>query len=289
MHHQRRQWDDLPEQAREAIQEQNGTVVGVRSAPIGLTSGLAATITTEGAAFFVKAAPAAAPIAHHLLSERTANQALPASIPAPRLLWTDDVAGWHLLLFEHAPGRPADLSPGSPDLPAVLDAVAAIGAPCPWPAPPVTGKLLGLLRTAEEQLTASPADADYEPIVKALDLTAFAGTTLLHADLHADNLLVENGQAQIVDWSMACQGAAWVDIALLIPRLVDVGHTPAQAEQTAAWVPAWSTAPPDAVTALAAVRGLFSARMAEIGPMPLRAKRLRTAAACRTWVEYRTS
>ncbi|MEV8630767.1 phosphotransferase [Streptosporangium sp. NPDC051023] len=287
----RRQWADLPEQAREAIQERTGPVTGVQSAPVGLTSGIAATITTttEGAAFFVKAAPAAAPVAHHLLRERAFAQALPASVSAPRLLWAADVAGWHLLLFEHVPGRPANLSPGSPDLPAVLDAIAVLGVPCPWPAPLIADKLDGLLRSAEEQLAAAPLDADqYGPLVKALNLSDFASDRLLHADLHADNLLIEGGHVWVVDWSMACQGAVWVDTALLIPRLIDAGHSPAQAERAAARVPAWSEAPPAAVTGLTAVRMLFAARMAETGPAHLRAKRLRTAAACRAWVDHRT-
>ncbi|MEV4383980.1 NUDIX domain-containing protein [Streptosporangium sp. NPDC049644] len=286
---QRRQWADLPDPARAAIEEQTGPVVHIRSAEVGLTSGVAAHITTLQGAVFLKAAPAAAPVAGHLLRERAANQALPVSIPAPRLLWTADVADWHLLLFEHVPGNAADLSPGSPDLPAVLDAVAAISVPAPLPAPSVTGKIRGLLRTAEEHLSVSPADAAYGPLVKALDLDDVAGSTLLHADLHADNLLAAGGKVWIVDWSMACQGAAWVDVALLIPRLIDAGHTPAEAEQVATQVPAWGSAPADAVTALAAVRGLFAARLALVGPEHLRGKRARTAAACRAWVEYRTS
>ncbi|MGJ6966079.1 phosphotransferase family protein [Streptosporangium sp. G11] len=248
-------------------------------------------MTTEGAVFFVKAAPAAAPVAGHLLRERTANQALPAGIPAPRLLWAADVADWHLLLFEHAPGREADLAPGSPHVPAVVDAVAAISAPCPWPdAPSITGKVTALLRQAEALMAESPAEhARYGPLVKALDLNELDGTALLHADLHAGNLLVDGDRCQVVDWSMACQGAPWVDMVFLVPRLIDAGHTPAEAEDVAAWVPAWTSAPRDAVTTLAATRALFAARMAEVGPAPLQAKRLRTAAACRAWVEYRTS
>ncbi|MGJ6967639.1 hypothetical protein ACSDR0_37545 [Streptosporangium sp. G11] len=71
--------------------------------------------------------------------------------------------------------------------------------------------------------------------------------------------------------------------------MIDAGHTPAEAENVATRVPAWSSAVGDAVTALAAIRALFAARMAETGPQCLRAKRLRTATACRAWVEYRTS
>ncbi|WP_425581795.1 phosphotransferase family protein [Streptosporangium vulgare] len=73
----------------------------------------------------------------------------------------------------------------------------------------------------------SPAEyGRYGPLVKALDLDELDGPTLLHADLHAGNLLVDGGRCQVVDWSMACRGAAWVDVALLVPRLVDAGHTP---------------------------------------------------------------
>ncbi|MGJ6967656.1 hypothetical protein ACSDR0_37630 [Streptosporangium sp. G11] len=80
-----------------------------------------------------------------------------------------------------------------------------------------------------------------------------------------------------------------MDVALWILRLIDAGPAPADAEEIAARVPAWGSAPEDAVTALAATRALFAARMAETGPAHLREKRLRTAAACQAWVEYRTS
>ncbi|MEV4399665.1 phosphotransferase [Nonomuraea sp. NPDC049607] len=226
-------------------------------------------------------------MAGHLLKERAAAHALQSSVPAPRLLWTDDVEGWHLLLFDHVDGTPADLSPGSADLAGVMEAVASIARPCTWPAPPATRKIGGLLRVAQEHLAESPTN-DLEPLVKALDVAAFDGDILVHGDLHQDNLLAHHGRVQIVDWSMACRGSAWLDVALLVPRLVDAGHTAAEAEQVAALVPAWADAPREQVTALAAVRSLFASRMAEVGPQHLTAKRRWTAEACRAWVEYRT-
>jgi hypothetical protein len=42
---------------------------------------------------------------------------------APRLLWHVDADGWNVLSFEHVAGRHADYSPGSPDLPKVIDAM----------------------------------------------------------------------------------------------------------------------------------------------------------------------
>ncbi|MFF0249901.1 phosphotransferase [Streptosporangium sandarakinum] len=115
------------------------------------------------------------------------------------------------------------------------------------------------------------------------------GQVLLHADLHAGNLLAQASRVRIVDWPMACQGAPWVDIALLIPRLIDADHTPEQAEQAAARLPAWGAAPTGAVTALAATRTLFAERLTTAGPELLRPKRRRMAAAYRAWVEYRTA
>jgi hypothetical protein len=288
----RKQWADLPEQAQRAIQDRVGTVTAAQSAGIGLTSGVATRIlTAQGAAFFVKAAPAQAPIAPHYVREQAVNQTLPAGIPAPRLIWADDVSAWHVLLFDHVPGRAADLVPNSPDIPHVLNVVTSIGVPCPWrQAPSGTHRIAGLLRVAQPLIEAPSVElADYAALAKQLDADEFAGPYLVHADLHADNLLVHDGAVRVVDWSFACRGAPWVDTALLIPRLIDAGHTPAAAEQAAALVPAWLSAPPDAITALAAARVLFALHMAEHGPHHFARKRRRTAEACRTWVDYRRS
>jgi hypothetical protein len=55
-----------------------------------------------------------------------------------------------------------------------------------------------------------------------------------------------------VDWSMPCRGAAWIDTALMVIRLIRAGHSPAQAEAWAARTPAWSAARHEAVDAFAA-------------------------------------
>ncbi|MEU8207378.1 hypothetical protein [Streptosporangium sp. NPDC049046] len=67
----RRQCPDLPEPVRAAIEEQVGPVAGVRSAEIELTSRVAAHLTTTGVVFFMKAAPAATPVAGYLLGLRS--------------------------------------------------------------------------------------------------------------------------------------------------------------------------------------------------------------------------
>lgn len=56
--------------------------------------------------------------------EARINDVLPEC--APRLLWSLDVDGWVVLGFEAVPGDHADLSPNSPDLPKVAEAVQSL-------------------------------------------------------------------------------------------------------------------------------------------------------------------
>lgn len=46
-------------------------------------------------------------------------------------------------------------------------------------------------------------------------LDHIAGTTLLHWDIRADNLMVDEPRVVVVDWGQARLGAPWVDHALL--------------------------------------------------------------------------
>ncbi|QNP71891.1 phosphotransferase [Streptomyces roseirectus] len=75
------------------------------------------------------------------------------------------------------------------------------------------------------------------------DVQLLAGTTLLHTDLAPDDVLVTGGRAHLVDWTQATVGAAWIDPALLILRLMEAGHGARDAdawarEQFASWAAA---------------------------------------------------
>lgn len=49
---------------------------------------------------------------------------------------------------------------------------------------------------------------------------AATGETLLHADLRADNILIDSaGSVWFVDWPWACVGAAFVDLVFLLPSI----------------------------------------------------------------------
>ncbi|MET8340676.1 phosphotransferase family protein [Streptosporangium canum] len=93
------------------------------------------------------------------------------------------------------------------------------------------------MRRADALLADPPSDLASLPAYRAararLDWDAIAGGTLLHADLHGGNLLAGPAGVRLIDWGLACQGNAWVETALLIPRLILAGHTPEQAEALA--------------------------------------------------------
>jgi Ser/Thr protein kinase RdoA (MazF antagonist) len=80
----------------------------------------------------------------------------------------------------------------------------------------------------------------------------FAGHTLLHTDLAPHNVLITD-RAHLIDWAWPTRGAAWIDPAVLILRLMEAGHTATTADEWArANLPAWTAAHPAPVTAFSA-------------------------------------
>jgi hypothetical protein len=78
-------------------------------------------------------------------------------VVSPELLWRIEINGWDLLCFEHVDGRGADYTPGSPDLPRLVEAMRQLAElPCP-DVPPV------YFRRAEQRW----ADAIGDPATRA--------------------------------------------------------------------------------------------------------------------------
>jgi hypothetical protein len=135
----RLQWEDLPDRVQAAVQAESGPVVKAETVTDGIMPGLAACLHTEDGAVFLKAVRGDSPALGLYLRELGANRALPADAAAPRLLWGGETSGWVVMLFGYIDGRDADLSPGSPDLPGVLDTLVRLGdilSSCPWPDAP---------------------------------------------------------------------------------------------------------------------------------------------------------
>ncbi|MEV5409896.1 phosphotransferase [Thermopolyspora sp. NPDC052614] len=295
-------WDGPPAEVREAITDRFGPITGVAPMPPGLTAGTSVRLDTPRGRLFIKALPQGSPSVPLYLREAHVTPVLPAVVPSPPLRWSGHHAGWISLVFDHIePARKIDLGPGSPDGAAAIDLVRLLGeALTPNPAGDVPGVVPGvfdnvrfLCSRADRILAARPADLDGHAVYAAaralLDENALTGGTLLHTDLHEGNLLAGSDRLHLIDWGLAAAGAAWVETALLIPRLILAGHTPEAAEQLAERIPAWKDAPPEAVTGLAAVWSLFREFVARHGPERIRASRARAAAAGRKWLEYRMS
>ncbi|WP_067490413.1 phosphotransferase [Actinomadura hibisca] len=227
-------WGDLPQPVRDAVQEQVGAVAGLVPAPSGNHAHIAGTLRASSGPVFVKGARKEAdrdgPEIWSLRNEARIN---PHVQPyAPRLLWTVEEAGWLLLGFEYVEARHADYTPGSPDLAVlteVLEAFQAMAAP---------------------DAVVLQVERRWQPVLA--DVSAMAGGALLHADLNPANLLITpEGRACVVDWAFTSRGAAWVELALLIPWLLKAGHSPDQVARWSARFPSWAGTDPTAIDLLA--------------------------------------
>lgn len=227
-------WDDLPGSLKEAIGKRTGPITTGRAVADGQNSPLAAVIDTDTGKAFVKGLPSG-----HRQAKTQAREGAAASLVAgisPALLWQFDEAGWNVLAFECIEGRAADYSPGSPDLDLIvglMETLATVEVP--------DGH--GPVKYADDRwkgYVADPADAEL-----------LAGTTLTHTDWMPDNVLISDGRAWLIDWAWATLGAAWIDPACWLLRLMAHGHTAREAEAWAARLPAYADAAPGHVDAFA--------------------------------------
>lgn len=286
------QWESLPADRVAAIEELTGPVIKAENITGGLMPGLTATLHAETGRFFLKAVPADNPAAALYQREIGANAFLPDSVPAPRMRFASDEGDWLVMVFDYLDARDTDLSPGAPDLDGVLTAVAAISSAPAWhDALPLAVNVAALQGKADALLGKQPGGqpwAMYRAAIDGFDSGVLVGDRLVHYDLHPGNLKVTtDAGVMAVDWAFACAGAPWADAALLMPRLIEAGHSPTTAESLMSRLPAWPTAPAPAVTALAALWTMFREYKAIHGPVDARAFRHQAASAGRAWVEYR--
>jgi hypothetical protein len=221
---QRTDWHDLSDTAREAVEAYTGPVLKAETATEGLNSAVAIVAHTADATVFIKGLRNDHPGVVTQQREAAINPYV--HTVSPRMLWQTEADGWNLLGFEYLEGRHADYSPGSPDLPLVLDAMQRL-ARIPCPDIP--------LKHAEQRWSSYIDDPANRELLK--------GGALLHTDFNPLNILITpDNTAHIVDWAWPTLGAAWIDPACLVLRLMAAGHTPKQAEQWADQHPAWRAA-----------------------------------------------
>ena len=229
----RLEWAFLPPHLRAWIERRCGSpVVKALSQTAGFTPGFASVLVCEdGSRHFVKAASVKAQkmFADSYREEARKLAALPASVPAPRLLWhLDD--DWVVLGIEYVAARPPHRPWQQADLDALLDSLE-VAADALTPPPP------GLdLDTAEvdfapllqgwPHIHATRADLDAAHLAEAETLArrcaeVVGGDTLVHTDVRSDNVLIDpDGRALLCDWNWPVRGCDWFDsfAALIGPR-----------------------------------------------------------------------
>jgi aminoglycoside phosphotransferase (APT) family kinase protein len=300
-------WADTPAWLRDEVEERlGGRVVEAVTQPGGFSPGLAVRLRlADGRRAFVKAVgpdPNPDSAAIHRSEART-MAALPRSAPAPRLLWSLDRHGWVALAFEDVGGVHPTLPWRPGELRRVLDMAADLAAtPAPPGLPPVAERLQDTF-TGWRDLAAIAADDDLAGLdpwavrhlrrlagLEAGWPAATAGRTLLHLDLRADNLLLTPTRVVAVDWPYASVGAAWVDLALLLPSVTMQGGP--DPEPTFAAHPVAAGADPEAVTATLAAFTGFLLSGARLPPPPglptLRAFQLGQGVVALEWLRLRT-
>ncbi|KFU75702.1 hypothetical protein SAMN04489729_8460 [Amycolatopsis lurida] len=259
-------WGELPEPVRRAIQEHAGVVDRVGEIGVGQSSNFAAVVhRDEGTPLFVKGVEGVSPAMRWLRNEAELGT-LAAGI-APAVHFAADIDDWLVVGFEYVPGRRASLRPGSPDLRRVADTLDSIGEIAAPGLKPLEQRWKSawwprLARERPEIVGAWDIDELTAWEKKAPALTA--GVSLLHTDLHADQFLISgNGDVRVVDWGWPAQGAAWVDPAFMVLRLISAGHRVADAEAWASANTRWQEAAEEEVTAFAVyVAGLWNYKAA---------------------------
>ena len=235
----RLEWKHLPPALRDMIEDRCGSPVARASSQrSGFTPGFASVLLCEdGTRHFVKAASLVAQraFAEAYRVEARKVRALPALVPATRLLWTHDADGWVVLGFEYVEGRAPYRPWTEQDLAVCLDALSEVTrtlTPPPgelelddaavdfaeWPA-----------KWRHTLATFAMPHGDEAAALAARFAEVVGGDTVVHGDVRDDNLLlVADGRVLLCDWNWPARGAAWIDSLILLtgPRGdgVDVEH-----------------------------------------------------------------
>lgn len=281
-------WTSIPEPVRNAIECRTGPVNQAEDITTGRNNDLATVLNRTGrSAVFVKGVRG---ISHRMrwLRNEITSERLTAGL-APKVLFHADVKAdddWLVVGFEFVPGRPADLSPGSPDLPLVATALEELSTRPALDAKPLRRRWSvtnwwGKLADEYPDQTAG-WDVELLDAWNRLAPGKVDGDRLLHTDLHPEHFrIAPNGSTRIIDWSWPASGAAWTDSAYLVIRLMDEGHSAADAESWARSLECFSGADDEALNAFAAhVSGLWTYRAATGAVPPGLAEVARTYA---TW------
>lgn len=217
-------WGLLPPVVRRFIEGKLGSKVAVAdSQDAGFTPGFASVLTGEdGSRLFVKAASKKAqrPFAESYAEEARKLAALPAELPAPKLLWSHEDDLWVILGFEavegHNPRRPWQRV----ELDACLDTLETVAGlldtpPAGLRVQPIIEDMPGLL-TGWDYVRRTHPDWPHLDEAAALAATCLehpGNDALVHSDARDDNFLITgDGRALLCDWNWPTLGPVWMDL-----------------------------------------------------------------------------
>lgn len=237
---ERRNWSDLPVPLRQSLERNLGArVLRATTEAGGFSPGVAARLElSDGRRVFAKVVGRAAnpdsPDVHRAEARILAQ--MPSNAPVPRLLSTYDDGDWVALFLDEVKGHTPRLPWNSRQLNRVVRAIESLAellTPAPFSAPTIRQRYRAAFRRWHELAEAhrrgidSLADLDpwarshLQELVQLEERFPLAaeGTTLLHFDLRADNILVTQNRIFFVDWPWACIGAEWVDLVGFLPSV----------------------------------------------------------------------
>ena len=289
---ERYSWDTLPDAVRLAVGQHLGPTTVIRDVEQGQNCNLALVLRTDDAGdVFLKGVRGISPRMRWLRNEAEASALAPGF--APEIRFSADVKTdekWFIAGFEYLNGRPADLSPDSEDLTVVATTLAELSSFPGGSAQPLSQRWASAdwwaKLSAEDSSRVEGWDLDEVTEWCRVVPGLVEGSALLHTDLHEHQFMLDDAgkSVRIIDWGRPAVGAAWVDTAFLVIRLIAAGHTPEAAEGWASTVRPWPARSDKGVTAFACyVAGLWGYRAATT-PFP-GATRLSNAA--RNYARFR--
>lgn len=231
-------WEAVPEHVRGEVEASLGSpVVSARTQVGGFSPGAAARVVcADGTRAFVKGCGSSLnPDTPDLnRAEIRALELLPPSVPHARLLSAYDDGVWVVLVLEDIDGRQPSVPWTEPDavrIAATLESVSATRAPTELPAFAESANLLDAWDLVQAEPRGLPGEL-LERLPEMLDRQQLArevtaGDRLVHWDARADNILIRDGEALLLDWAWACRGAPWLDtLALALDFRIQGGPDP---------------------------------------------------------------
>ena len=225
-------WGTLPMALRARIMDTiGGRFVADIPAHGGFSAAYAGVVKTTAGRAFVKACAADGhPDSVHFLREEIATlSTLPPGIAPDVKGAIDDRIGVALVLEAidgHHPGAPWSID----DLHAVAESLRVLSTTSAPPGIPSAAEAMmpGFTRWAEiaedEHLLVGLLEAIRSRMSALVQIEegfrdAVDGDRLVHDDVRADNILISDGRARLLDWPHARRGAAWIDLPCLLPSI----------------------------------------------------------------------